>query len=130
MNCPSCDEPLVTCEYDHVEVDWCAACGGVWLDAGEFALLESVQGVKPLPPMPLQRQSERRCPVCAKPMTLMRRAPQGGDSWITIDACPHGHGEWYDAGELEALLRMPGSITGNVADPLKRVFGDRGSDKP
>jgi len=126
MNCPACNEPLVTCEYEHVEVDWCAKCGGVWLDAGEFALLESVHGVVPPPPVPLNRMSSRKCPVCGGKMMLVRRAIAGSDSWVTVDVCQQGHGEWYDAGELESLLRMSGSLTGTAADPLHKIFGKQG----
>ncbi|HOK89034.1 MAG TPA: zf-TFIIB domain-containing protein [Candidatus Hydrogenedentes bacterium] len=126
MNCPACDEPLVTCEYANVEVDWCARCGGVWLDAGEFALLESVHGVVPPPPVALHRESARRCPACNGKMTLVRRVIPGSDTSVTVDVCVKGHGEWYDAGELESLLQVPGGILGPAAvDPLNRVFGKR-----
>lgn len=126
MNCPACNEPLVTCEYEQVEVDWCASCGGVWLDAGEFALLEAARGVAVPPVIPLHQVSPRRCPVCERKMALARRAVSGTDSWVTVDVCPKGHGEWYDGGELESLLRLPGGILGTAADPLNRIFGKRG----
>ncbi|HPU97742.1 MAG TPA: zf-TFIIB domain-containing protein [Candidatus Hydrogenedentes bacterium] len=130
MNCPSCDEPLITCEYENVEVDWCSACGGVWLDAGEFELLESIHGVTPLPAVPLHQASSRRCPVCGGSMQLTRRVLSGDSGSVTVDRCPSGHGEWYDAGELESLLRMPGTITGSAMDPLSRLFGRPGSSDP
>lgn len=36
--CPFCSKALVALQYDHsgVEVDICAACGGIWLDKGEM----------------------------------------------------------------------------------------------
>ena len=39
MRCPVCKEPMLIIEHEAVEVDCCAACGGIWLDAGELELL-------------------------------------------------------------------------------------------
>ena len=38
VDCPKCSERLVAIEYDQtgVEVNFCAQCRGVWLDAGEL----------------------------------------------------------------------------------------------
>ena len=45
--CPRCsDEGLVPFELDGVEVDACAACGGVWLDAGEITKLQAYTETK------------------------------------------------------------------------------------
>ncbi|MGB9693090.1 MAG: zf-TFIIB domain-containing protein, partial [Candidatus Sumerlaeaceae bacterium] len=34
--CPVCDKPMVTLEWKGVEIDYCLACQGVWLDRGEL----------------------------------------------------------------------------------------------
>lgn len=37
MNCPTCaDERLVLSERSGIEIDYCPACRGVWLDRGEL----------------------------------------------------------------------------------------------
>ncbi len=37
MNCPICpDTPLVMSERQGVEIDYCPACRGIWLDRGEL----------------------------------------------------------------------------------------------
>jgi Zn-finger nucleic acid-binding protein len=38
LACPRCAVNMVTIEYDRtgVEIDYCASCGGVWLDAHEM----------------------------------------------------------------------------------------------
>ncbi len=38
ISCPSCDDDLTVLDYGGtgVQVDYCDACRGVWLDAGEF----------------------------------------------------------------------------------------------
>lgn len=38
LNCPVCEIPMATLEYDQtaVTIDYCPACQGIWLDGGEF----------------------------------------------------------------------------------------------
>ena len=36
MKCPSCNETLLMTERSHIEIDYCPACRGVWLDKGEL----------------------------------------------------------------------------------------------
>lgn len=37
MNCPRCDGKLVETDYEHIKIDVCDKCSGVWFDAGELA---------------------------------------------------------------------------------------------
>lgn len=36
MKCQSCDEDMLTIERFEVQIDYCPACRGVWLDRGEL----------------------------------------------------------------------------------------------
>lgn len=36
MKCPKCNETLVMADKQGVEIDYCPACRGVWLDRGEL----------------------------------------------------------------------------------------------
>ncbi len=36
MHCPKCGHQLEEVAYHTVKIDQCAACGGIWLDAGEL----------------------------------------------------------------------------------------------
>ena len=74
MKCPCCtDTPLVMAERQGVEIDYCPACRGIWLDRGELdKLLDRASGVGSLhaaavhpisPPaqaMPLSPQDDHR----------------------------------------------------------------------
>ena len=62
MKCPTCtDTPLVMAERQGVEIDYCPACRGIWLDRGELdklldraaaaAPVQPVQVAQPLPGM-------------------------------------------------------------------------------
>jgi ribosomal protein L37AE/L43A len=41
MKCPKCGADLAERELQHVKVDVCGDCGGMWLDKGEMNLLRS-----------------------------------------------------------------------------------------
>lgn len=36
MYCPKCNIPLVISDRQHVEIDHCPQCRGIWLDRGEL----------------------------------------------------------------------------------------------
>ena len=36
MKCPNCNETLLMTERNHIEMDYCPSCRGVWLDKGEL----------------------------------------------------------------------------------------------
>ncbi len=119
---------MLVLEFEQVEVDYCAGCGGVWLDSGELELvgerggvledellraLEQLQGARP-------PQGRRGCPVCRKAMLEVRTET---DPPITLDRCPREHGLWFDHGELSRLVRAAGPKEHNV---LARFFAELG----
>jgi len=132
MNCPACKKPLMVLEYDSVEVDYCAACGGVWLDAKEVELLfgdaeESAAFLHALDPGQVEKNRQLRCPVSGKPM---RKGSAGGPPPVTFDYSPHGL--WFDRGELAAVLRAdahePGAV--KIVEWLREVFPHASSEGP
>jgi uncharacterized protein len=36
IKCPRCDGQLMEADYEHVKIDVCDKCHGVWFDAGEL----------------------------------------------------------------------------------------------
>lgn len=36
MKCPNCSEILLMTQRNNIEIDYCPACRGVWLDKGEL----------------------------------------------------------------------------------------------
>lgn len=133
MNCPACKNPLVVIEHHQVEVDYCTACRGVWLDAGELELLSEMAGGPAAPP-PSSRaaaghEKPRRCPICLGPME--HRATGGADP-VIWDQCGAGHGAWFDKGELAHALRAGGADRTPVLGWLGEIFSadlDGESDK-
>jgi Zn-finger nucleic acid-binding protein len=113
MNCIRCNVPLTRKNYEGVEIDQCAKCGGVWLDEGELQQVinrqeegfspEIVQaavrdGFAGIPRA--EEQSLERCPKCGAQMTAVNYAYHSG---IIIDRCPQQHGLWFDGLEMEKI---------------------------
>ena len=127
MNCPACkNEPMIVLELDEVEIDYCTACKGIWLDAGELELLledaherenllssfkiDSAAGEKPL-----------KCPICGK---RMEKALFGEEQNVRIDKCRRNDGLWFDEGELEQVIAIKaGDKENRVLNLLKSMFG-------
>ena len=105
--CPVCNEPMVSYEFQGVEIDRCLECGGTWLDAGELELLVELAGLDPRPlgarlrEARRLRRGKRRCPRCPRRLQVIEI---GEDRKIEIDRCPIEHGLWLDRGEMEAVI--------------------------
>jgi len=49
MKCPNCNETLLMTERNHIEIDYCPSCRGVWLDKGELdKMLEYAAQIAPV----------------------------------------------------------------------------------
>ena len=97
---------MLVLELDEVEIDYCVACGGIWLDAGELeALLGNEREVRDmmdaLAKGQERKKSERKCPIC---LNRMEYVAFGKSVKVRIDKCLQGHGFWFDKGELQELL--------------------------
>jgi Zn-finger nucleic acid-binding protein len=113
-------------EYAQVEVDCCADCGGIWLDAGELELL---LGDRALAEGFLNagvatdavKEKARRCPICR---TRMDKQSAPGAAPVVFDHCPAAHGLWFDRGELALLLDQgaAGPAGGEVVAWLRELF--------
>jgi len=48
-------------------------------------------------------EKKRRCPICN---TKMKKVIIGTGPEVLIDACPKGHGLWFDGGELGQVIKQ------------------------
>jgi Zn-finger nucleic acid-binding protein len=126
MNCVTCNEPMVVLELQDVEIDYCLACGGVWLDAGEIELLinskpETDRLLAQLGEGQNRQPGKRKCPICLKKMEIINLGPKGE---VKIDHCRKNHGLWFDRGELEMVLTIFDTDDHSaVRGLLKSMFG-------
>lgn len=125
MNCVNCKEPMVVLELDQVEIDYCVACGGIWLDSGEIELLlGNQQEVGKILSRPAEvaasKDGGRKCPICRK---TMEQFSVGETETLLIDRCRKGHGLWFDKGELKGTLRIFAGESGNkIVRLLDEIF--------
>ncbi len=108
MDCPVCRNAMIALELAEVEVDYCTACGGIWLDAGELELLlaGAEQTKKLLDSFKINSdctEKRRKCPICLKRMQKIIVGPSSRPV-LLLDKCPRGDGLWFDKGELQDIL--------------------------
>jgi Zn-finger nucleic acid-binding protein len=122
LTCPTCLGPLVVLEHREVEIDYCPACRGCWLDRGELnLLLKGDPASDPeirLPPGP---RGARPCPCCGVRMHESAMPAAG----VVVDVCPHRHGLWLDQGELQKIVNavaQDGELAA-LSDFCDSVFG-------
>lgn len=120
MECPACREPLIVLDHDNIEVDYCQACRGVWLDAHELDLLlgdvAQRRAFLAMGSPALAKEAPRCCPECARKMAKVTAGP------VVYDRCDRGHGVWFDEGELGRLL-AEGHTETRVPEFLVQIFG-------
>ncbi len=108
MDCPACKNAMIVLELQEVEVDYCAACAGIWLDVGELELLlEDSQNAQKLLNSFKKANKNctekcRKCPICLKKMHKI--AVSLSTPPLLLDSCPGGDGLWFDKGELQNIF--------------------------
>jgi Zn-finger nucleic acid-binding protein len=112
--CPRCQEPLLA-HPESKSVRTCGKCGGVMadleasrrivstLDRALLAIGFEARMGKGEPPK--DRGGPVACPECLVEMQKARIE----SAMCDVDACP-AHGTWFDAGELEAVMRAYASF--------------------
>ena len=106
MKCPVCKNAMIILELNEVEVDYCSACGGVWLDGGELELLiddeKSEENLfRSFNLDSSLKEKSYKCPICKKKMD---KVFVGENKDVLIDKCPVEDGLWFDKGELNDII--------------------------
>ncbi|MHC5075560.1 MAG: TFIIB-type zinc ribbon-containing protein [Planctomycetota bacterium] len=107
MDCPVCDNAMITLELSGVEIDHCVDCGGIWLDAGELELLlnDPDKASVTLNSFKINTETKekpRKCPICLRKMQKISVGTE--PPALLIDKCKKGEGLWFDKGELEDIV--------------------------
>ncbi len=127
MKCPRCRKPLVILELNKIEIDHCLECGGIWLDAGELELLIGSPIEIRFEPAEKSGKRRNRCSRCGQKMDRVR---QGGLNGVVLDRCKKGHGLWFDAGELEAVLQHEISgVDNRILEQLRGIFRKKAANR-
>lgn len=136
LACPRCERALTLCRSEEHTFTECTGCGGVWLEAEVFKRISSeraqrakdghVPAFPPEPPKePAFEEKVRylKCPVCSD---LMVRKNFSRSSGVILDWCRR-HGYWFDAHELEAILRFIDE--GGIEDARRREDARRAVER-
>ncbi|MBL8897658.1 MAG: zinc ribbon domain-containing protein [Planctomycetes bacterium] len=115
--CPRCSRALSMCSFESGEsyVE-CSSCGGLWLPEAHFEAIVAKRDRSPLGKLAWERAQREEaaahegwppvaylaCPRCRE---RMHRKNYANASGVIIDWCK-GHGFWFDAAELERILRF------------------------
>jgi Zn-finger nucleic acid-binding protein len=127
MDCPVCNNAMITLELSGVEIDYCTVCGGIWLDSGELELLvgdynKSKQLIQSFIIDNKSAEKPRKCPICGKKMQKIVVGP--AKPHLLIDKCRRNDGLWFDKGELNEIVdRAQLDKENKIQNLLADMFG-------
>ena len=102
MYCPKCKSEMEFGTLNDMRVERCLQCLGIWFSEDGHRRLRKVKGSEQIDvgPAEVGREFDSAenvpCPVCNEIMDSLADSSQ---SHIRYEACPAGHGVFFDAGE-------------------------------
>lgn len=126
MICPTCKSDMIVVEYNHIELDYCSNCHGVWFDTGELELLLGSLGLGSASPFLKSileteeaetAEKKRRCPLCRQKMKKANL-----ETKTLVDVCSQREGLWFDGGEVGELIRQLAKTMPVKADTPQKVI--------
>jgi Zn-finger nucleic acid-binding protein len=95
--CPVCSVALSQAGF----TERCPKCTGAWIheDALVGMMQERTSAMVFLPWQPRERDAERACAVCTKPMQAVSLGT------VALDRCAE-HGVWFDPEELASVMKQ------------------------
>ncbi len=126
MYCPKCTTLLTKKFYKGmIEVDYCPACRGMWLDFDELDRLEDVafdQDERKGSLLHRQSETSYPCPRCqARLQEFQYRLYD-----LKLECCPDQHGFWLDAGEEARVMGIMASRAAEIKRKVDAEFEWRG----
>ncbi len=118
MKCPKCSSDMEKVVFEHVEVDRCAGCKGIWFDILEHEELKVLAGSESIDIGDPEKGKEFNkidridCPKCK---SRMLRMVDGKQPHIWYESCTVCNGLFFDAGEFTDFKDF------TILDFLKRL---------
>jgi Zn-finger nucleic acid-binding protein len=108
--CPRCEIPMKSQRISEFQVMGCDQCDGLFVPTETFEMIQDrmdrpifpADGVRKGPLKWDNTIKYAKCPICKHTMARTNFAHTSG---ILVDIC-RGHGIWFDAGELEAVMQF------------------------
>ncbi|MFW6253413.1 MAG: zf-TFIIB domain-containing protein [Chitinivibrionales bacterium] len=102
MHCPKCDADTENISCQHITVDRCKQCKGIWFDLLEHEELKQIKGSEciDIGEPDTEINQDMQCPKCNVNMLLLSDPahPQ-----VEFQKCPVCHGAYFDAGKFRLL---------------------------
>jgi Zn-finger nucleic acid-binding protein len=106
--CPRCEVPMRGVKIGDFSVTKCSQCGGFFVPDETFDKMQERSDRVIFPTSGATHEEVQtesavryvRCPVCRQ---MMNRTNFARISGVIIDTC-HGHGIWFDPGEMEKIM--------------------------
>jgi len=106
MKCPNCNNDLVPTKRNHIDLEYCQSCRGMWLSRQELEQLEDevfdFGDDKKGSLIFSAAATNCKCPECGK---LMKRFQYRAYD-LEMDFCEGGHGYWLDEDEDKRVLEL------------------------
>jgi Zn-finger nucleic acid-binding protein len=103
MQCPKCESEMEELKYQRVAVDRCTGCMGIWFKPENLTKLRKVWMSEfldkgdPAVGKKYNQIDDVKCPECS---ATMEKVTDEKQTHIWYEACPEGHGVYFDAGEF------------------------------
>lgn len=104
MQCPKCESAFETITYEHIEIDRCTNCKGIWFDMLEkedFKQIEGSENVDIGDERTGERHNQLRDVNCPKCNVKMLKMVDKDQFHIKYESCPVCFGTFFDAGEYK-----------------------------
>ena len=118
MRCPKCESAFEALRFEHVEVDRCTGCGGIWFDALErehLAQFTDARGIDSGDRKLGRRYNELRDVRCPRCDVLLLRMTDEAQFHIEYDYGPTCLGTFFDAGEFKDLTEV------TIAERIRKI---------
>jgi uncharacterized protein len=120
MKCPKCSGLLELLRFEHIEIDRCQDCKGIWFDAYELEALRELRGSETIDigdrqvGRELDDKNALDCPRCEIDLVRLRDIHK---TQITYEACLKCDGIWFDAGEFRNFKTDFSSLLSGLLSP-------------
>ncbi len=90
MDCPKCAVELEQQDDDHIALQRCGQCRGVWIDVAELnrvLLRHNLPGLEKLGGKPNIEELAGQCPQCQVDLVVIEGGPRRSQRYDTCESC-------------------------------------------
>ena len=119
MHCPKCKGYMKSIEFEHIQVERCTKCYGIWFDRFELQDLKVLSGSEVIDmgdPEVGKQQNQNTEAVCPRCTIAMIPESDKRQQHIRYERCPDCKGVYFDAGEFRDYKEL------TIGEFFKSIF--------